>query len=109
MDAAHTPTPWHEATRGPNNMPVIGAKGMMLAHVCTGDEFQSEADANAEFILRACNSHDQVVTALKRSHMAIDRLMARLIELDPTFSPSKSDALLVLRMNNEALAAAGAA
>jgi hypothetical protein len=50
---AATPGPWAEATRGPNNMPVIGTRGLMLAHVVTGEGFQPQADANGAFIAAA--------------------------------------------------------
>lgn len=51
--------------RGPNNMPTIGAKGLLLAHVCTGIDFQAQADANAALIVKAVNSHFQLLTALR--------------------------------------------
>ena len=65
MNTKHTPTPWHEGTRGPNNMPCIGARSILLAHVCTGIDFQEQADANAALIVRAVNSHEPLVTALR--------------------------------------------
>lgn len=57
----HTPAPWREGTRGPNNCPIIGARGLMIAMLTTGIDFQDEADANASFIVRACNNHDQLI------------------------------------------------
>lgn len=106
----HTKTPWRVGA--PSQMgsvvadepvPEIGGSdavdyygGHLIA--------ESIAPRNAEFIVRACNAHDQLVTAVRESHAAIDRL----IQLDPAFLPSKSDIYPVLRANGEALAAAGA-
>lgn len=49
----------------------------------------------------------QLMAAVRGSHQAIDRLLARVIELDPTFMPSQSDIWSALKANGEALAAAG--
>lgn len=62
----HTPTPWKEGTRGPNNCPVIGnEQGLMVCMVNTGVNFQNEADANAAHIVLCVNSHDALVKALE--------------------------------------------
>ncbi|WP_273036788.1 hypothetical protein [Massilia timonae] len=111
----HTKTPWRVGA--PSQMgsvvadePVPEIKGSDAVDYYGGHLIaESIAPRNAEFIVRACNAHDQLVTAVQGSHAAIDRLMARLIQLDPTFLPSKSDIYPVLRANGEALAAAGAA
>lgn len=111
----HTKTPWRLGA--PSQMgavvadePVPEIKGSEAVEHYGGHLIaESIAPRNAEFIVRACNAHDQLVTAVKESHVAIDRLVARVIELDPTFLPSKSDIFPVLRANGEALAAAGAA
>lgn len=37
---------WHQGTRGPNGMPVIGnERGMMIAHVTIGHDCDHEANA----------------------------------------------------------------
>lgn len=111
----HTKTPWRVGA--PSQMgsvvadePVHEIKGSEAVEYYGGHLIaESIAPRNAEFIVCACNAHDQLVAAVQGSHAAIDRLMARLIQLDPTFLPSKSDIYPVLRANGEALAAAGAA
>jgi hypothetical protein len=59
MEAKHTPTPWQEGTRGPNNCPIIGHKGLMIAMLTNGIDFQETTDANAEFIIRAVNGQEE--------------------------------------------------
>lgn len=66
----------------------------------------SERAANAEFIVKAWNSHDKLVAALRGEHQAIDWLMARLIQLDPSFTPSKSEIWKFIAAGKEALDAA---
>ena len=62
--AAHTPTPW--ATEG--SFVIHPASGMTVAdcqlHRDTPEE-KGEDNANAAFIVRACNSHAALVEALK--------------------------------------------
>jgi hypothetical protein len=68
---------------------MVGAKGiakMSLVHE------QDEVEATAAFIVHACNSHEQLAAALRSGRVAIDVLMAQLIELDPSFMPTKSAA-----------------
>jgi hypothetical protein len=63
-----TPAPWRESVRGPNNMPVIGnTKGLMLAHVCTGIGFESEADANASLIVSMRNALPLLLDAAEKA------------------------------------------
>jgi hypothetical protein len=58
----HTPTPWVVSAPG-----IITAPKAMqdIGHVCyTGTD--GGTDANAAFIVRACNSHDDLVMALAK-------------------------------------------
>ena len=65
----HTRTPWFLATGCSTTINIDDAKGLAgarnyyLATVTHGDP--DELQANAEFIVRACNSHDALVAALK--------------------------------------------
>jgi hypothetical protein len=63
MSAQHTPTPWGAEPKGGKGSWIKGASGEWAALSC-GDE-DATADANAEFICRAVNAHDDLVAALK--------------------------------------------
>ena len=63
----HTPTPWKLNKAGSQKTIYINTadeEGLYLADLqnCQGTE---TTEANAEFIVRACNSHDDLVKALK--------------------------------------------
>lgn len=66
----HTPTPWHTYERnpcaigaGPKESPLHLLSIMRQAGAT--EEQDAQQDANAAFIVRACNSHDALVAALK--------------------------------------------
>ena len=60
MSAAHTPTPWQVANGSPL---LIGCDGFWIAGMMG---LQGEiGEANARFIVRAVNCHDQLVEALE--------------------------------------------
>lgn len=67
----HTKTPWRvgelNATgieiKHDDNTP--GANSLVIARVTARQTWLSEAEANAAFIVRACNGHDDLVKALK--------------------------------------------
>jgi hypothetical protein len=73
---SHTPTPWHVGGMGSaiavhhKGQPfrVWAADGGGVADVCTrrpmGLDDAPEERANAAFIVRACNTHDELVAAL---------------------------------------------
>lgn len=67
----HTPTPWTlDAYKD-----VIGADDVTVASVyCTVQGGVDMDDLNAAFIVRAVNSHEQLVTALNRAVRAIENL-----------------------------------
>lgn len=72
MSARHTPTPWHihrKADASENDLPwIAGHMGRPLAfitHETILREDLERANANAAFIVRACNAHDELVAALK--------------------------------------------
>jgi hypothetical protein len=69
MKAEHTPIPWRLVKFAPMN---VTAESKVVANcACYSDNtadpeaLHDELLANAEFIVRACNSHDRLVEALK--------------------------------------------
>lgn len=66
----HTPTPWHfSETTWPDNIETINVAAEDGYHVCKvssrySTDGCSENEANAVFIVRACNSHDKLVEAI---------------------------------------------
>ena len=61
----HTPTPWkYEAPQGAFGHEVVGAS-RLVCQMSHHPERQDEAVANAAFIVRAVNSHDALVDALR--------------------------------------------
>jgi len=74
MDLKHTPTPWETSDAfGPAESGTCikaAADDNMIAS-CTGYYGRATTIANAEFIVRACNSHDQLVAALWHAEAAL--------------------------------------
>ena len=69
--AKPTPGPWVSPGTDAGNRAIcaaINGKRRTLAHVYGGDDCsisEQTRDANAAFIVRACNSHDELVAALE--------------------------------------------
>ena len=91
---AHTPGPWSYARRG-----TIGDWSIHGPLFVSGEEDKEFRvgvahdiyhEADAAFIVRACNSHAAMLEALKAQHDAIDQLFAMLIDAKPGFLPSQS-------------------
>ena len=89
----HTPVPWTIAgvSVNPHEGHVIesdSADGRTIAWTCNsldnnGEEYISQEDiANAEFIIRACNSHDALLEALES--------LMDLEGVEPSTSPLQS-------------------
>lgn len=61
----HTPTPWHAPGMGE----IHDADHNLIAHIAFSagehDDDQVGTESDAKFIVRACNSHYQLVDALK--------------------------------------------
>lgn len=53
---SHTPTPWH-TQRGE----IVGNGDLVASTVFHGQELNALDEANAAFIVRACNAHDELV------------------------------------------------
>ena len=66
--ATHTPTPWHVGMKpGPF---IYGPQGEQVADMTGACTFNGKQDA--AFIVRACNSHAQLVAALDRASMVAE-------------------------------------
>ncbi len=75
-DAKHTPTPWIAVQSAAHGIHcnIAGTGGRiggtteagLIAHVKCIPAAWGDAQANADFILRACNSHDALVAALEK-------------------------------------------
>ena len=74
MNAQHTPTPWFAVNDGTEDEPMMMVKAARIAGhppqhevaiLATGDSSQEMENANAAFIVRACNSFDDLVAALE--------------------------------------------
>lgn len=65
----HTPLPWKAAIgpddRFPHKGNVYGADGIIVASLAGVWREGVESEANAEFIVRACNSHEELLAALR--------------------------------------------
>jgi len=64
-NAQHTPTPWHTG-EGKAERIIYAADGFAVADATVFHGLHVESPtANAAFIVRACNAHDELVAALK--------------------------------------------
>jgi hypothetical protein len=65
---SHTPTPWQIEERDCGGYKLADADGEFLSYLCQSrypdDRKDDEAEANAAFIVKACNAHDELVAAL---------------------------------------------
>ena len=69
MDAKHTATPWNYLRSSTSDRPIITAENepLDIAALSVRDKGVQVAYANAAFIVRACNAHDDLVSALSRA------------------------------------------
>lgn len=98
----HTPTPWSIGitNNGADHINVW----MGIVHVASVMKFVptgESAEANAEFIVRACNSHDELVEALEAQEAA-EKWIAENDETDPFFEPTYTNMLEAARMLRKA-------
>lgn len=80
MSAQHTPTPWSAEVGGGRGSWIKGYTGEWTALSC-GDT-DASAEANARFIVRAVNCHDELLAALEGDIDWIDALSQMTIERD---------------------------
>ena len=64
--AQRTPGPWRVSMMPANPNPrIIGADNALILVVSEGAAFAKPTEANAAFIVRACNSHDELLQLVK--------------------------------------------
>ena len=78
MKANHTATPWqvHIATTTRNGYDVESTKGVLIA-------YNLRDKANAAFIVRAVNAHDELVEALRTTTDFAYKLAMKAPDLNP--------------------------
>ena len=74
----HTPTPWHVSAHWDSYYsPYYLLHGDVPAdNEQTATSIRDQHEANAAFIVRCCNSHDQLVKALELTKDNLSRLIA---------------------------------
>lgn len=75
-EMTHTPTPWKQYEKTPYEYAIHGGIGTIAESVIAAVQFGLEADtsaqqrqsaqANAAFIVRACNAHEELVSILQK-------------------------------------------
>lgn len=65
MEMRHTPLPWRKEDHQTAPCDIVGPNGNVLAHVFFTDE--EEGEANADLVVRAVNSHDDLLAACKHA------------------------------------------
>ena len=108
--AEHTPVPWEHGSRGNARFVVYGGKAVHGKAICVMRSTQAdppdhplnlEADANAEFIVQACNAHDELLAALERQCALLEAMA-----LVPNANHVKRDIGVMLTAARAALAKA---
>ena len=86
-ETKHTPGPWviYEETYD-NEVIARGIQGADGLGLNYGEEYELFSKANAHLIAAA----PKMLEALEKQHKAVDWLLARVIELDSDFKPTKS-------------------
>lgn len=65
--AQHTPTPWYAKPReGRMTVPIVSSDGVKLAEATAYTPYYTTA-ANADFIVRACNVHEDLLAACENA------------------------------------------
>ena len=79
MTEEHTPLPWELGIDAENNNWSIMGGGIEITHLpfLTGSEDDDVAEADANFICRACNCHEELLKALRA---AVDHIPAVDVE-----------------------------
>ena len=66
MKTQHTPTPWKKSDRVPERHAIrIVGNGRLTAEARAAGGPWIDAEANADYIVRAVNSHEELVTIIK--------------------------------------------
>lgn len=98
MTTKHTPTPW-QVTEGSQSAhccfgnSIIGSDCSPVCETITSFSGQDELEkANAAFIVRAVNSHDTLVDALKNARIALSGPKSPLLErIDAALAQAKGE------------------
>lgn len=69
----HTPTPYKVGSYGSNRLPTILTRNNTIIAIC---EPIKECEANAAFIVKACNAHDELVAFVKKVAEEADKVAA---------------------------------
>jgi hypothetical protein len=77
----HTPTPWEDGTGDNGNDAWVFARGAAVAD-CDLYSDRDRNKANAEFIIRAANCHDELLAALKWFIDDIDGTHTVMLDFD---------------------------
>ena len=62
----HTPVPWEVIGRGIYQIDEIGGREVLHGSGIKGRDNKEEVEANARFIVTACNCHADLLEALKK-------------------------------------------
>ncbi len=75
---SHTPLPWRVAEKplGNHRRTNFSLTDALLSPVIVGGDNPGQRDANADFIVRACNSHHDLLAALKAVYVWDDNQAA---------------------------------
>jgi hypothetical protein len=98
----HTPTPW---TYDSVTRQIWDEHRRTIVDMDYGDQLPGMDEANAAFIVRACNSHDQLVGALREAN---DLLKQNGIDLNDVAHYGSERACDIVARIHSALAAGGA-
>ena len=66
MSTKHTPLPWEVIGTG-YQLQIVDSNGAMI---CEGFSWSDQCKANARLIVRACNSHHELLAALEEMAMS---------------------------------------
>jgi hypothetical protein len=104
METKHTPGPWsiNEWPQKDNRIS-IGAKGTpLIAYVPSRDVSYNEQAANAEFIVLACNNHEELLTECKHLREMLAAVSARIeIEKQDRVSHGKGNIFMLSGLHDD--------
>ena len=83
MNAQHTPTPYRVATVKSFSrvlVSIIGADGVTVARTCPPHMLGVTSLTNAEFIVAACNSYDELTAEVAGLRAALERMTSAYAE-----------------------------
>ncbi|MGV1682882.1 hypothetical protein [Sphingopyxis sp. NJF-3] len=96
MDKGHTPGPWHVDPKAAEDsffedVNILRHDGLAVAVCVQNDDIVPPApEANAAFIVRAVNSHYELLEALKACRLELDHCQRQLAAHGQTGAPNDS-------------------